>query len=897
MKKTVMRSLLFAVVIFALFGGTIVLAAPKTEIIVLNTIAVPFATTIPDPIARISADATEVLLEPGQSEDVQLNMNYGVDGYENAELTISSDPAIATVQYHDSHKLTIAGVAPGKYVLNLHLYAEIDSGCVSSTKRAGATALIQVIVYAPGTAPAERNLTSFKISAPPAKTAYTEGDKLNLTGLVLTYTDKKGKATKITPADFAANGVTASPADGATLDAFTTEVRFAHAASGLAAEQRITVAEQAEAPTARASLSAISQTGVTVAATFSEHCTFNAVVAPGTVATPRGYAALAQMGQLQSRGNVLQAGIPFTGLSPGTAYTAFVYGVNAAGQCTPIVRLPFTTVAAPAPPPAPVPTPTPGTITIMPDLLPDAQVNVPYLQTITASGGTAPYTFTISSDISRDRFPPSLTLAPDGTLSFTVGPGYAGTSFTFGVIAIDQNGKRSEVYYTLRVTGPAVQIALAPDTLPPAQLNTAYSQDITVTGGIWPYTFAVTDGALPAGLSWTFHDDSTGPKVMITGTVTDAALAGQSFSFTVTATDKYGRTGERQYTIVVPDPAVPITLLPAALANPIYNQPYSQTVAASGGTAPYTYAVSSGALPAGLSLAANGAISGTVTDPAAGGQHTFSITATDANNATGVKSYTIAVVTVITLSPETLPDAQLNNSYGQMVTASGGTAPYSYAVTDGALPAGLQLDPMGDNGFISGMVAPDATVGPNVFTITATDTNGNTGTRQYTITVMDPSPAPFAPTGADALLSADAAGPPADAPAPEEAAPAGMAGGAPVAAPAARAPLLAPAPAPAPVEPPTPAELPALTDMGLAPAPSPTPAPAELLAPTGVDTSPEPVPAPAPADAPAPTEVDAAPAPEPEPTPAPTSPEAIAPPEDRLEPVDAPEDNNEPDAG
>src|ERR1051326_3909896 len=167
---------------------------------------------------------------------------------------------------------------------------------------------------------------------------------------------------------------------------------------------------------------------------------------------------------------------------------------------------------------------------------------------------------------------------------------------------------------------------------------------------------------------------------------------------------------------------------------------------ASGGTSPYAFAVSSGALPAGLVLnGATGAITGSPTTP---GTFTFSITATDANGCAGSRLYNIIITGVgcpaITLSPTTLPPGIVATPYSQSVTASGGSAPYTYSIAAGALPPGLSLNP--GTGLISG-----APLQPGLFNVTirATDSLGCIGSRAYTIGV--------------AALAAPAAGPTLDA--------------------------------------------------------------------------------------------------------------------------------------
>ncbi len=86
-------------------------------------------------------------------------------------------------------------------------------------------------------------------------------------------------------------------------------------------------------------------------------------------------------------------------------------------------------------------------------------------------------------------------------------------------------------------------ITLAPTTLPNATLGTPYSQTLTATGGTAPYTFAVTGGTLPPGLT-----------LATTGTLSGTPTGAGSFTFTVTATDHGGATGSRAYTLAVSAP-------------------------------------------------------------------------------------------------------------------------------------------------------------------------------------------------------------------------------------------------------------------------------------------------------------------------------------------------------
>lgn len=275
--------------------------------------------------------------------------------------------------------------------------------------------------------------------------------------------------------------------------------------------------------------------------------------------------------------------------------------------------------------------------------------------------------------------------------------------------------------------GPTVVcpvITLNPASLPNGMVGTPYSQAVTASGGAAPYSYAVSSGVLPPGLAL---DPATGA---LTGTPTGYG----TFSFTITATDANGCPGSRAYSIVIAAPACPaITLSPLVLPSAQIGIAYSQAVSAAGGTAPYAYAVTSGALPTGLSLnPVTGAITGT---PTVAGLYNFTITATDNVSCPGSRPYTMAVSAVacpvITLAPTTLPTPIVGVAYSQAVTASGGTAPYTYAVAAGALPAGLVLN--ATTGAITGLPTAAETFS---FTISATDMNGCFATQNYVVTAV-----------------------------------------------------------------------------------------------------------------------------------------------------------------
>jgi hypothetical protein len=212
-----------------------------------------------------------------------------------------------------------------------------------------------------------------------------------------------------------------------------------------------------------------------------------------------------------------------------------------------------------------------------------------------------------------------------------------------GAVTLDTNN--------INTCGPAQAcpiITVNPPTLPNGTVGTPYNQAVSATGGTAPYTFSVSSGALPTGL---VLNPTTG---VISGTPTTAA----TFNFTITAADANGCLGSRPYTITMAAPGCPvITLSPTTLPAGVTGTPYSQSVTASGGTPGYTYTVSSGSLPTGLTLnPATGAITGV---PVVPGLFTFTIRATDVQSCVGARQYTVTIVAGViagipTLTPLTL---------------------------------------------------------------------------------------------------------------------------------------------------------------------------------------------------------------------------------------------------
>jgi hypothetical protein len=350
----------------------------------------------------------------------------------------------------------------------------------------------------------------------------------------------------------------------------------------------------------------------------------------------------------------------------------------------------------------------PPAVAISTTSLPGATLGSGYSQSLSATGGTAPYTWSIAAG----SLPPGILLSGN-TISGT--PNATG-NFDFTARVTDAANQTATQALRITVAAPAVTITTV--AMPSATVGSEYSQALSAAGGTAPYTWAISAGSLPAGLSLNGNT--------ISGTPTAAG----SSDFTVRVTDAASQTATQAPRITVNPPALNVTT--SALPPGTVAAAYSQSLAASGGTGPYTWAISAGSLPAGLSLSGN-TISGT---PTTAGNSEFTVRVTDSanQNATRALSITINAAPAPTITTTSVPGGGVNVPYYAGLLASGGTPPYSWAVTSGSLPAGVTLSSAGE---ISG--TPTAS-GSFDFTVTVTDAARSTASRALRIVVSGAPP-------------------------------------------------------------------------------------------------------------------------------------------------------------
>jgi uncharacterized protein (TIGR03437 family) len=218
-----------------------------------------------------------------------------------------------------------------------------------------------------------------------------------------------------------------------------------------------------------------------------------------------------------------------------------------------------------------------------PATLPAGTTVAPYFAVFFAAGGTAPYNF------SGTGLPAGLTINHFGNLSGAVTqPGV----YSFGVQVQDGTGLVVSASYSLTISIPSPLSMTAP-SLPNGTVQVPYSGTVngSASGGNPPFQWSLRNGSLPPGIALS-------PTGILSGTPT---LPG-TFAFAIQATDGSGATGAVGATIQVSAAALSITTQ-SPLTSGIMNADYpSQVLAAAGGFPPYTFSLTGGAFPTGITL-------------------------------------------------------------------------------------------------------------------------------------------------------------------------------------------------------------------------------------------------------------------------------------------------------
>jgi uncharacterized protein (TIGR03437 family) len=350
--------------------------------------------------------------------------------------------------------------------------------------------------------------------------------------------------------------------------------------------------------------------------------------------------------------------------------------------------------------------------------LPSGTVGKPYGPvSLSAGGGSSSYTWSVTG------LPSNLSATPAGSISGT--PATSGL-FTLQISVSDTvTGLTANTSLNLAIK-PAPLIISSSGGLGGFVPGAAISGAFTATGGQPPYIW--TASGLPGGLSLS---SSTGAF---------SGIAGNPgvYSFTVQVSDSespaVAATLKATYSVLgITTKTLPFGTETAA---------YSATLAAIGGTPPYSFSATG--LPQGLSLSTSGAISGT---PKAAGNFPITVQVTDSTGLSTSSPFVLAIVSgqiigggplSLTILSGSLPSGGVAVLFSSSLQASGGTPPYSWSVLGGVLPGGISVS---SSGSVQGTPAAP---GNYSFIAQATDATGATAADVFTLTI-NPAPLDFSP--------------------------------------------------------------------------------------------------------------------------------------------------------
>jgi hypothetical protein len=246
---------------------------------------------------------------------------------------------------------------------------------------------------------------------------------------------------------------------------------------------------------------------------------------------------------------------------------------------------------------------------------------------------------------------------------------------------------------------------------------------VTASGGVPPYTITMT-GTLPTGLSY-----SDG---VVSGTPTYPGNGGGSFSFAASDSatpPNTAQTGNLSIRVNLP---TSLAVLTSSLPNIDVGNSYNQTLFVTGGIPPYTYSISAGSLPPGITPNNSPAVAGT---PTTAGVYTFTFKVTDfaIPPSVATANLSITVNPALRITTTSLPGGAVSAPYSAPpLQATGGAPPYTFSVSLASqqLPLGLSVGPT--NGQVGGI---PQTAGTDTVEFAVVDSLGGLATANLSITI------------------------------------------------------------------------------------------------------------------------------------------------------------------
>ena len=358
----------------------------------------------------------------------------------------------------------------------------------------------------------------------------------------------------------------------------------------------------------------------------------------------------------------------------------------------------------------------------------DGVAGLYYDENLDALGGTPPYGWTVVSG----SLP--VGLQSGRTFGEVWGtPTTPGTS-TFTVRATDANNNVKERQFSITIrSGNTTRIQTTTRLGGIFEAGFPWTFNLAASGGTAPYLWSLGVGSLPLGMT-----------LNSTGSLTGQSAVPGTFHFRLRATDAKGLVASKDITYFVA-PQLSSAWTPAFFpSTAVVNVPFPQTrVQVSSGVPPITLGVTdvSGQIGQDNTLLPNlkfdpttGTFAGT---PLVPGTYLFTLELRQtiywwANSYYNYSALPLTVYppvsTSYSIGPQWLPYGTVNVSYSQTLSVAGGSSPYTWAITSGALPTGLTLN--SSTGAITGTPVSD---GATAFTVQVTDRNGAAVQRAYVL--------------------------------------------------------------------------------------------------------------------------------------------------------------------
>jgi hypothetical protein len=258
--------------------------------------------------------------------------------------------------------------------------------------------------------------------------------------------------------------------------------------------------------------------------------------------------------------------------------------------------------------------------------LPDGIVGTPYDVTLQGTGGVPPYAYHVADG---SQLPAGLSLeAGTGLLKGT--PTVDGT-YDVSIELTDHEETSVTKEFTFTIYPASLTVVITTGSpLPQGEEGTPYSVTLKATGGVEPYIWGISQGALPTGLSLSSDGKITG---------TPASHGPHTFKVKAFDDSDPPNVGSKEFTLnikiapleIIGDQQVDlwvtkIIVLPMVTSIAGFALPYNQQLQAKGGVKPYkwkeqplpsfvSFLIPQHGIPAGLTLAENGKFSGQVSDP------------------------------------------------------------------------------------------------------------------------------------------------------------------------------------------------------------------------------------------------------------------------------------------